>query len=299
MAKTPAFGCLYGGIKMGKTADILAAFPQGVYIAKQACLDALAEEMWGIPAPKAYDYNHFDEIAAFAKTLTRAHLAVLWDDATISADRTVLHLRETDFKGDKQTQALYMKLYNDGLRIRDTLRDVGIHAFLTAHAKPAWTDNGVRQKGVPAFPGQTATKFPGAFDILMRCEMKPAGGLGWGVCYRTSLHPDWEQGTRYNVPDMAPMNLGEILRAAGFVIPRYPGLEWQDGVANQLANKLLEAPGLGDAEHVKGWILKTIDACKSKGLTNQKHVLWAVRDGYDRAVLKTAAEAHQRRLWGI
>jgi hypothetical protein len=95
------------------------------------------------------------------------------------------------------------------------------------------------------------------------------------------------------------MNLGEILRLAGFQIPRMKGLEWQENVAQALANRLIAAPGLGDGNYVRDSLLRVKDYCLVKFTKTEAHAMWAIRDGYDRAVLWTANSRRWSSLWGI
>jgi hypothetical protein len=118
------------------------------------------------------------------------------------------------------------------------------------------------------------------------------------MIFRTAWHPDWLQGSRYDTPDMAPMNLGEILRAAGFVIPRLRGLEWQESLANALANRILEV-GIQDEAKVSDAIQRVRDLGLSRFSKNDALVYWAVSDGYARAILRIAKGAQRTAIWGI
>ena len=307
MALDPSFSILYGDLKAGKTADALAAFPFGVYIAAPGALSP-AESVWGFPVPKHWDLETFDDVIRFAEQLTAAHFALGMDDATLIADRTAGRLARTGLSG----YALWGAVLERAIVLRDTLRGRGLHIVMTSHPRPVHIDNGVRIRGGPSFQGQCATKIPAAADLLLRAESRGGAGgngdafggaaatstPGWPVMYRTALHPDWLQGSRYNTPDMAPMNLGEILRSAGHAIPRLRGLEWQESIANALANKLLEV-GLGNAAKVKEALARVLEYCLGKFTKCEAHAYWALRDGYDRAVLRVASAGQRRRLWGI
>jgi hypothetical protein len=106
------------------------------------------------------------------------------------------------------------------------------------------------------------------------------------------------QGSRYNTPDMAPMNLGEILRLAGYSIPRLPGLEWQEKLADALARRLCEV-GLGNELAVKDALSRVLDKAMRSFTKSEAHAYWALRDGYDRAVLWTAQAVQRRTMWGL
>ena len=332
MPSDPSFSIVYDFLKSGKTACVLAAFgDRAVYIAAPGALSP-AEAVWGFPQPKAKDLETFADVRKFAEgNDVSGAIALVCDDASLIADRTVNYYKMKGVGG----YDLWGAVFTSAIRMRDTLRRRGMHIAFTCHPAPAGTREGVRHLGGPAFPGQIAMKLPAAADLLLRGEARPGaaasaagadlglgagnGGsladptaivatapaasasfsFGWPRVFRTSLHPDWMQGSRYGTPDMAPMNLGEILRLAGFQIPRMKGLEWQENVAQALAQKLIEAPGLGDSARVRDILLKVKDYVLTRFTKTEAHAYWALRDGYDRAVLWTAAAGQRRAMWGV
>ena len=327
MPNDPSFSIAYDFLKSGKTACVLAAFgDRAVYIAAPGALSP-AEAVWGFPQPKARDLETFSDVRKLAEgNDVNGAVALVIDDASLIADRTVNYYKMKGIGG----YDLWGAVFTSAIRMRDTLRRRGMHIAFTCHPAPAGTREGVRHLGGPAFPGQIAMKLPAAADLLLRGEGRAgmgssaadvdlgAGGgaapaptaivasaapapssFGWPRVFRTALHPDWMQGSRYGTPDMAPMNLGEILRLAGFQIPRMKGLEWQENVAQALASKLIEPPGLGDSARVRDVLSKVKDYCLVKFTKTEAHAYWALRDGYDRAVLWTAAAGQRRSLWGV
>jgi hypothetical protein len=317
--RDPSFSLPYAPLKYGKTGDELAAFPGAVYIAAPGALSC-AESLWGFEQPRARDLETFTDVRKLAEGNDMdGAVALVIDDASLIADRTVNYYKAKGLTG----WDIYGATTGSAIRMRDTLRRRGKHVVMTCHPLPAGTRDGVRHLGGPAFPGQIAAKLPAAADLLLRAEPRPGaaatvGGadlglgangatptasapasFGWPFVYRTGPHPDWMQGSRYGTPDMAPMNLGEILRLAGFAIPRMKGLEWQESVANQLAQRLIEPPGLGDATYVRDSLLKVKDACLARITKTEAHIYWGLRDGYDRAVLWVAAAGQRKMLWGV
>ena len=295
MALDPSFSIIYGDLKAGKTADALSAFPGGIYIAAPGALSP-AESVWGFEIPKRYDLETFKDIREFTEKLQVGSITgLVIDDATLIADRTAIYYRD---KKGLTGWDIWGAVVNSAVKMRDSLRRRGIHVVMTCHAAGAHLESGIRHRGGPSFQGQARKKLPAAADMLLRAEERPAAGIGWPMVYRTAPHPDWLQGSRYNTPDMAPMNLGEILRLAGFVIPRLKGLEWQESLAAALANKII-ADGLGDTAKVKANLSRVRDYAMVKFSKNEQHAMWAVRDGYDRAVLRIASGAARSALWGF
>ena len=298
--RDPSFAVLYGDLKAGKTADALAAFPQGVYVAAPGAL-APAEKVWGFEVPKGRDLETFKDIAQFAVHDLNGASALIIDDATLIADRTANYLLGKGIGG----YDLWALVLSQAIHMRDALRRRGIHIVFTCHPRAAHNDNGVRMRGGPSFQGQCAMKIPAAADLLLRAEARAGSdgltslkAIGWSWMYRTTYSPDWLQGSRFNTPDMAPMNLGEILRLAGYTIPRLPGLEWQESLADALARRLCQV-GLGDEQAVKDSLARVLDKAMRSFTKSEAHAYWALRDGYDRAVLWTAQAVQRRTMWGI
>lgn len=296
--RDPSFSIIYGRLKGGKTADAIAAFPDGLYVAAPGAL-APHDKLWGIPKPTAIDRETFADITALALAAPKGkYPALVVDDATLVADRTVMKLSQRLSGYD-----LWAAVLKQAIELRDTLRRLGMHVVFTAHEAVAEVKNGVRLPGGPSFPGQTRVKLPAAADLLLHAEERSSGladdkFFGWVMMYRTSLTSDWLAGSRFHTADRIPMNLGEVLRSADFPIPRAKGLEWQEAMVEKLAGALVGAdlskPLIADQDHCR----KVFDAARD-GLSKHdpRHVEWTIRDGYDRAVLRVAQLAHRRRLY--
>lgn len=298
MPRDPSFAMVYGDLKAGKTADALSAFPGGVYVAAPGAL-APAEALWGFEQPKIHDLGTFKDIREFGEKLSPGTTpGLVIDDATLIADRTAIYYRDVKKLSGWD---VWGAVVASAVKMRDSLRRRGFHVVMTAHAGGAFVENGIRHRGGPSFQGQARKKLPAAADLLLRAEARSTPGFGWSMLYRTSPHPDWLQGSRYDTPDFAPMNLGEILRLAGFSIPRLRGLEWQEGLAEALAAKLLALDGekivLCDSEKTKAALRRVREYALTKFTKDERHADWAVRDGYDRAVLRNAKAMQRAALW--
>lgn len=296
MPTDPSFSILYGDLKAGKTSDVLSTFPAAIYIAAPGAL-APAESLWGFEVPKRHDLETFRDIRTFGEKLPQGStIGLVIDDATLIADRTAIYYR--DVKGLSGWD-VWGAVVGAAVRMRDSLRRRGFHIVMTCHAAGPYVEQGVRQKGGPSFQGQARKKLPAAADFLLRAEARSGPGFFWPMVYRTAPHSDWLQGSRYDTPDMSPMNLGEILRLAGFTVPRLRGFEWQEQIAAALADRLLAGPGLGNMEHVKASLARVYEYALAKFSKDERHVTWAARDGYDRAVLRMAQIAHRSAVRGF
>lgn len=311
----PSFSIVYGELKVGKSLDAIAAFPDAVYVAAPGAL-AAAEAVLGLPPRKKEDLQTFTAIRGYVESVPGS-VDIVIDDATLIADRSAIAFEEKGLSG----WDIWDAVLRAALRLRDALRRRGGHCVMTCHSRPAYVERGVRQKGCPSFQGQCARKIPAAADFLLRAEERPGlaapasadvGDMldaaqprekgppqrGWPMVYRTGLHPDWLQGSRYHIPDLVPMNLGEILRLAGFKIPRARGLEWQEPLVIALAARILEV-GLEDDQKVSDAMARVLEAARKRFRASEAHAYWAVRDGYDRAVLRIAKNAQAKLMWGV
>ena len=122
--------------------------------------------------------------------------------------------------------------------------------IMSAHESAPTTKDGRFIRGGPKLPGKMPEDFPGVCDIVLRTAVDKTR-LGWHGVYRCSIDdPNYVTKDRHGVtPDPAPMNLGEILRFAGYTIQRAPGLEWQEDVVEEVAGMLTVG---ADAPHDGG-----------------------------------------------
>jgi hypothetical protein len=94
VSRDPSFTIIYGDLKVGKTAAVLAAFPTAAYVAAPGALGA-AEALWGFEKPAAHDLPNFTEVRKFGEKLDPSkHPALVIDDATLIADRTAIYFRD-------------------------------------------------------------------------------------------------------------------------------------------------------------------------------------------------------------
>ncbi len=284
----PAVVNIYGPSGTGKTTDTLFTFPRGFFIATPAALKPSANVVgWEIP-PQAI----FEAPTVAAATVKIGEVgklrdrhgepfydAVVADDFTFLAEQSISAL-ERKLSGYK----LWGALRDEVLAFRDATRRAGLHVVTIAHETGPRTYAGAFIRGGPRLPGRLPEDFPAACDLVLRAAADP-NRVGWAVCYRcTERDPSYVSKDRHGVtPDQSPLNLGEILRAAGYRLRRAPGLDWIDAIAETIALSLLERPGeeqrilQNAANHVRTNITQ-----------NLKHVRWALRDGRDRALLRAA-----------
>jgi hypothetical protein len=311
----PAFVLQYGPSGTGKTTDDLLSFPRAVWIAAPGALkSSLGVCGYEPPADRVFDVQKIAEATAVVEQIGEAKRAgkakadvdgVVVDDLTLLVDRTVAALTKSGTGGYDLWAAVHGQL----LALREAARRAGVHVALNCHEIGPRIVDGARFRGCPALPGKTLPyKIPAACDMVLHVETAPPNStaFGWPVRYRCAADdPDWLTKDRHNVtPDPSPMNLGEILRLAArvsgnakFAPRRLPGLEWQEPLVEKGATALLT--NLGSSVHVKAVLGELFKHATGKLNADERHALWAVRDAYDRAILRNGLAAHRRKFFGL
>jgi hypothetical protein len=303
----PAFVLQYGPPKTGKTTDDLLSFPRALWIAAPGALKPSIGVCGYEPKPE--DVKDVQKVAEATDAILTApkgkYDAIVVDDLSLLVDRTVAALTKAGVGGYDLWGAVHGQL----LALREAARRAGVHVVLNCHETGPRMSDGSRFRGCPALPGKALPyKIPAACDLVLHVETAQPNStaFGWPVRYRCAADdPDWITGDRHNVtPDPSPMNLGEILRLAArvsgnakFAPRRLPGLEWQEPLVEKGATALLT--NLGSSVHVKAVLGELFKHATGKLNADERHALWAVRDAYDRAILRNGLAAHRRKFFGL
>lgn len=179
-----------------------------------------------------------------------------------------------------------------------TCRWAGIHVMCGAHLRPSENVKDIQTgqlnftKGGPELPSRKLTRrLPHFADVVYISEVRSAEP--WQGVYRcVDGDPNLYMKDRHDViRGEGPLNMGEILRHAGYTIRRPAGLEWMEAVAERTAQEIL---GGRPAAEVCAQFAHTLYYKKNK---IRQHIWWAVhRDGVDRALLRQAEAA---RITGL
>jgi hypothetical protein len=130
-------------------------------------------------------------------------------------------------------------------------------------------------------------KIPHIASMVLRAGMDVTRtDAPWQGTYNCELNPEWYMKNRYGITGLLPMNLGELLRHAGFQVPRLAGLEWQDAWAENVATRLTDGQSAAELK------LKVKKAGTTAGF-HPLHVRWAWRDGLDRFAIRR----RQQEIW--
>jgi len=273
------FICLYGPSKAGKTVASAAAGATGVFIGARSGLLS-ARKFLGIEnldiREAALVPEAIEQIRGVLEKGSPPSIVI--DDFSLMVESTINHYESSKGRG-----GMWSALTRDVLEIRDVARAAtanGSIVIFNCHEQPPRTSSGKFIRGGPALPGQLPEKFSGMVDVIGRAMFEAtAAPWKYQLCFQPQA--DYVSGDRLSVfPGMAPMNIAEGLRAGGYIIAYPPGLEWIDGVAEKIAQKIL-------AEGIENWSTVLLDAGKKlKEKQSLPHVRWALQDGLHRATIR-------------
>jgi hypothetical protein len=301
--RDPAFALVYGASKIGKTTDTIYSFPEAYYLAPPGALKPSENVVgWDIPDADTFDPKTVPEATAKLRQVaqTKKKFVVVVDDFSLLTELSFAALEAKGLSGWK----LWGALQDEVLDFRDTARRLGIHVIMNCHEQGAKLVNGFAQRGGPKLPGKLPESLPAGCDIVLRAtpgsNVIGAGKLGWGGTYKCNPNdPAFVTGDRHGVtPDSAPMNLAEILRAAGYPIPRPEKLGWMERAVVAISERLWNGGPQADTTTLREasqWlagelqtapVYQTADAQKRNLLG--LHVRWVIRDAYDRILLMRA-----------
>jgi hypothetical protein len=196
------------------------------------------------------------------------------------------------------------------LEIRDDARRAGVHLGINGDLRhPSTDEKGIFHLGGLALPsrGRTAD-FAKLADLVAlmvrRPEARPAGL--YGARYLVGHDPVAYHGRdRHHVaPTDGPANLGELLRGAGYWIPRHDLMEpWAEDLIAWGAT-LIASAAEADRGEAQGRILTSLRRARKRlaatynddlGLLDA-HLVWAWQDTLDRAEIMLWHDARQEAI---
>jgi len=273
------------------TTDLIYSFPRGLFFARPGALKPSFNVVGYTPAnvPVTTIEAAIAQVQAEAKARRFDTLVV--DDFSLMVQDS-FNAIEAANPNTKNGFALWGELNRKICALRDTARSCGMHVIFSCHESAPTTKDGRFIRGGPKLPGKMPEDFPGVVDTVLRTALDK-GRPGWHGVYKCSIDdPNYVTKDRHGVvPETAPMNLGEILRLAGYEILRAPGLEWQEEVVAAIAEELLELKV--DAGYTKkaGEVAKKATEVMKTVTDDLLHIRWALRDGFDRSALIRARQS--------
>ena len=279
MQREPALVCTYGPSGSGKTTELGYSFPNGVFIAGRGALQSVLSVCGHMP--RRVEANTIDDATRFLLKLKKKDGvdAVVVDDFSFLAEQTFA-VYDKRFTGWKMWGALR----DSTIAFRNAARMADCHVVVNCWEQPPKLKaDGHRIKGGPMLSGKLPEQVPAMCDVVLRCAFEPAR-KPWSGVYRCHYSADYVMKDRFDIAsrvDPAPMNLAELLRAAGYTISRHPDLGWQEDVVEGLAEKLAVSEVVAtDANAAYSILLKQgVSAPAAR---------WSVRDALDRAIIRRA-----------
>lgn len=338
--REPAFALTYGVSKIGKTTDTLYSFPEAFFIAPPGALKPSVNVVgWDVPDAHRYDARSIPDAVRKLKEVTSKpcpHCGVRFTSCVVDDFSLLTELSFNLLENwgpvtpaGKKSPDDFMRpgagltgwklwggIGDEVLDFRDSARRIGVHVLMNCHETGPKIVGGLPQRGGPKLPGKLPESLPAGCDLVVRAAsmsgMPGSGKLGWAGVYRCNPNDaGFVSGDRHGVtPDMSPMNIAEILRAAGYVIPRPQALSWMDGAVEYIANMWAGFPPAQDAQTMKfayDWLAPNVAALAQyaehmKTEDGRRHVMlhirWALRDAYDRVVLQRA-RANPLNIFGL
>ena len=289
-------GVTYSVAKTGKTLGMLRAFPGAKFLAPNEGCVLPASYLGFDPNITVFppDKGLIDLAQAIQKVGQRDRVVVV-DDLSVFAFRRFRALKKTG-NNWQATDILKAEILD---HVLPAARAVPAHVFFTAHVQPPKVVGKEDKyiKGCPLLAGwQLPEQFPGLIDLLMR--VVHTGNDGWPYAYKAGPDEDYVTGDRLSItPDIAPMNLREVMLQAGYELPRPEQFKWMEQSVEVISKMLLIAH---KQDEDKAEVLrKTLPKLQQK-TENERHIRWVWADAFDRAVMKLHQQTMlERFLSGI
>lgn len=283
----PVVGVIYGPSGLGKTTDAVYAMPNAFFFGDPASVAKVARGVVGydLHPKQVLKPKRLSDATALVPKLGKNFDGIVIDDLTLLTEDTK-NIIDTEYKGSNK-YAPWTILMKELMDLLAACKAYGKHVLLNAHEKGPRVANGITIRGGPKLPSDLPETLPARCDVVLRAMFEPTRPPPWQAVYKCSImDPSFVTKDRHNVtPDNAPMNLGEILRAAGYPLRRASGLEWMDEVVYHASEALF---GGTSAVEVNRWIAGHTKAHYVAGQEDlwQKHTIWALRDANDRVILR-------------
>lgn len=282
MDRDPVVVCTYGPSGVGKTTDQGYSFPRALFVAAPGALTSLRTVCGYTPATT--HVRTLAEATSLVKKVSKDFNAVVIDDFSFVAEQTFAAL-EKKYNGFR----LWGELRDQSLEFRDVARYAGVDVILNCWEQgPKNKPDGSRVRGGPMLSGRLPEQIPAMCDIVLRASHDPQR-KPWPAVYRCSNDPSYVMKDRFNVVsvvDPAPMNLAEILRAAGVAIERHPDIDGMEDYVEAFATAMVpERNPIPKANEL-------YQALLGEGVSVPA-ARWILRDALDRCTIRKAQHAAQ------
>lgn len=303
-----ALVALIGEIKTGKTSAAMAAYPEALFIGVKESLEMTWVNSLAMPVDKLKVLKKaprtLQELDGFLASLEARKAEgksvprqIVVDDFSKIVTTTFNKFDESPESFSKKTgnkDAFYAGKKTGPIieRICERSRHLGITVVFIMHEKkPGYDGEGNFRKGGPQTPWRSMGEHIEAwFDINLRVVMDEDSLDPWDFnrTFFCDTGSDWHVGDRSEVCwDKTPGSLYEVMRAGGSRVVRYPGMEWQDEVAETVANALTTRDARSKSD-VKATLASIQGDIRGGAAASRhpKHLRWAVQDGIARYLIR-------------
>ena len=294
---------LYGEPKRGKTGALAALCPEMIWIGVNKAIDLVAQGVYGFKpaiwpeAPETFD-DIFRMLDGEAGRILSDYRGWGLDDISHICERSLSIWNANAPLGRSGKPDIWWqyRMLNEATgELVARARHAGVQIVgITSHERePSYDDDGAFHRGGPEMGTKArAKKMPGWCDMMCRMVLDADSPDPWlkTKLWVAPFDKNWVAADRHDVCwTSTPPNLREILLASamGYDLPRVPGLEWQDEVAEEVA--------VGIADASPSDVIKAIAASRSAWLKqDQKHGKWlrqAAQDGIARYCIRARQAA--------
>ena len=290
LIKDPVLSLSYGPSGIGKTTDTGLSFPNALFIAAPGALQSIRNVAGYEPlvenASTLLDVTKLvSKVGEYkAKGADVSIDAVVVDDFSYLAEQTFASL-EKKFNGFR----LWGELRDAVLDFRNAARFAKVHVVVNCWEQaPKDRPGGGRVKGGPMLSGNLPEQVPAMFDMVLRCGLDPMR-KPWPGIYQCAADPNYIMKDRLNVASAAhpaPMNMAELMRAAGYTVSRRKEIAGQEDMVEKVAQAMVANGPAGDKDTAN-----LVYAQLIKDGVKPQHARWTLRDAMDRAVIRRAIQA--------
>jgi hypothetical protein len=295
-------GIVYGQPKRMKTSMVASAFPNALWIPGEGAnaIRSVAQNEWGFN-PIIYDHpiRTLPELIDLLTMLEDEGLLEQYPEVCVDGMTALCESslgywndnpRLTD-KGRVDKFYPYQELKDKLFRMAERSRHIGVSVFLIAHEQaPGQSPDGTSMPGGPSLGSKAqAVRVPAWCDFNARAVVNQEYPDPW---VKSGLYVDpwdstWVTGDRNGVANKSsPPNVRELLRASAmdYGLSRLEGLEWQDEIADVVADGFCSGAELKDA--IDAGVAAASKFAKGSGRDTQLHIRWAIQDGIARGVIQ-------------
>jgi len=282
-------GLVYGEAKRAKTSSLLGSFPNALWIGVDEAITTVAQVEYGYD-PIVLDGAPPETIPELLDILDELaeegdldyYTTVCIDDLSPLAQGTVDDYVASGTDGRRA----FGNLDRDLRRLLRKARYYGVNVIANAWERAAGVDNDSNH--VPGGPEvgsrNQIKKIPGWFDVVVRASADRHYPDPWlPISWFCDPHSKaWKTSDRCHVAHLrSPPSFRALLQCSHteYVLERLPGCEWQDDVAEDVAEQLAAGTVVKDLVTACWRDRFGTEPPAVPSTDDEKHFRWAIQDG--------------------